>query len=231
MNDINVTTGFRGFTAQAVAAWKTALQSRLFRIELLIMPELFFIYAAITRHLSHYVETRKGDHLQDKLLTFFPRLDFSVSVFLLLYTSLLLFIIANLHKPKILLRLIEMHFLVAIVRQVCILLVALDPPSGMIVLKDIFLENTFYPHAPLTKDLFFSGHVASIWIYFLCAQNKYLKAYFGFATLLMSFMILSMHVHYTYDVYGAIIFTTIIYFAPTWLKWGFTSGKKLSVSK
>jgi hypothetical protein len=34
----------------------------------------------------------------------------------------------------------------------------------------------------------------------------------------MSFMILSMRVHYSYDVYGAIFFTTIIYFAPVWTK-------------
>jgi xanthine/uracil permease len=109
-----------------------------------------------------------------------------------------------------------MHFLVAVVRQACILLVALEPPAGIIVLRDVFLENTVYPHnSPLTKDLFFSGHVASLWIYFLCAQRKYLKIYLGFATILVSFMVLSMRIHYTYDVYGAVFFTTIIYFLPS----------------
>jgi hypothetical protein len=64
--------------------------------------------------------------------------------------------------------------------------------------------------------LFFSGHVASIWIYFLCAQVKPLKYYLGFASLFMAFMVLCMHVHYTYDVYGAFFFTTIIYFMNRW---------------
>ncbi len=125
-----------------------------------------------------------------------------------------------------------MHFLVAIIRQACILLVALDPPAGIIVLKDVFLENTFYPHhTPMTKDLFFSGHVASLWIYFLCSGKKYLKVYFALATVLMTFMILSMRVHYTYDVYGAIFFTTVIFFSPVWLRQHFASNRKLSVSE
>jgi hypothetical protein len=112
-----------------------------------------------------------------------------------------------------------MHFIVAIVRQLCILLIALEPPVGLIVLRDVFLENTVYPrHSPLTKDLFFSGHVASIWIYFLCAERKYLKYYLIAATAIMSYMILSMRVHYTYDIYGAIFFTTLLYKAPSWIR-------------
>jgi len=100
------------------------------------------------------------------------------------------------------------------------------------VLKDVLLENTFYPHhTPLTKDLFFSGHVASICIYFLCARQKFLKVYFAFAILLMSFMILCMRVHYTYDVYGAVFFTVIIYFAPVWIRPYFASNEKLSMSE
>lgn len=196
--------------------WRTNLLDKTFRWKLLIVPGLFFIYSAITQHLSNYIESRKGVRLNDKLLTFLPSYDFSTFIFILLYSSLLVLIITHLHKPKVILRLIEMHFLVAVVRQICILIIALEPPAGIIVLRDVFLENTVYPHnTPLTKDLFFSGHVASVWIYFLCAQHRYLKTSFFIGTLVMSFMILSMRVHYTYDVLGALFFTTIIYFAPT----------------
>jgi PAP2 superfamily C-terminal len=223
---------FNNYITTTLNAWKVALKDKLFGIKLLVVPGLFFIYSAITQQLGNYIEMRKGIHLDDKLLTLFPRFDFSAPIFFLLYVSLFVFIITHLHKPKIILRLIEMHFLVAIIRQLCILLVPLDPPTGIIVLKDVLLENTFYPHhTPLTKDLFFSGHVASICIYFLCTYKKYLKICFGCAALLMSFMILSMRVHYTYDVYGAVFFTSVIYFAPTWLRPYFASNRKLSVSK
>lgn len=202
-----------------IDAWKIALGDKAFRLKMLLVPGLFFAYSAVTQQLSNYIESRKGIQLEDRLLTMFPRFDFSTPVFLLLYISLFTLVITHLDKPKVILRIIEMHFLVAIIRQVCILLVALEPPAGIIVLRDLFLENTVYPrHSPLTKDLFFSGHVASIWIYFLCAKKSFLKIYLAFATVVMSFMILSMRVHYTYDVYGAVFFTTIIYFAPAWIR-------------
>jgi hypothetical protein len=111
-------------------------------------------------------------------------------------------------------------------------LVALEPPTGLIVLRDVFLENTVYPReSPLTKDLFFSGHVASIWLYFLCTENKLLKRFLFLATGVMAFMILSMRVHYTYDVYGAILITTVIYKFPAWRKWMSPAPAVISTKK
>ena len=214
---MSATPGFRNYFGSIVDEWKDALSNKTFRYKLILAPGLFFVYSAITQHLGNYVETRKGVQLQDKLLTFFPSIDFSSFIFLLLYTSLFAIIAAHLNRPKVIVRVLEMHLAVAVVRQACILMVALEPPSGLIVLRDVFLENTVYPHnTPMTKDLFFSGHVASIWIYFLCAERKYLKTYLGIATVLMSFMVLSMRIHYTYDVYGALFFTTLIYVMPVW---------------
>lgn len=202
-----------------IQEWRFHLSQKSFRWKIMIMPGLFLLYSAITQKLSNFIETRRGVRLNDKLLEIFPAQDFSSSIFFLLYCSLFALIITHLHKPKVILRLIEMHFLVAVVRQVCILLIALEPPIGIIVLRDVFLENTVYPHdAPLTKDLFFSGHVASLWIYFLCAQHKFLKIYFFVGTLMMSFMVMSMRIHYSYDVMGALAFTSIIFFAPTHFK-------------
>lgn len=211
--------------AKILSAWKAAFGERAFAIKILLMPGLFFLYSAITQKLGTYIELRKGVQLQDEWLYFIPQYDFSVTIFCVLYSSLFLVVITHLDKPKIIYRIIEMHLLVAVIRQICIFMVALDPPAGIIVLRDVFLENTVYPRfSPLTKDLFFSGHVASIWLYFLCARQKTVKKYLLFATAVMSFMILSMRVHYTYDVYGAIIITSLIYFAPQ-------SLRSLSLSK
>lgn len=211
----------------SIKEWNSALSDKNFLLKLLITPGFFLVYSAITQKLGNYVEMRKGILLNDKLLEIIPSFDFSLFIFILLYSSLTIVILTHLHKPKVILRIIEMHFLVAVVRQICILCVALEPPIGIIVLRDVFLENTVYPrNSPLTKDLFFSGHVASIWLYSLCSENKMIKYYLGFATLLMSFMILSMRVHYSYDVYGAFFFTTIIYFLPTWVK-SYTLSKSI----
>ena len=216
----------KGYLMNSVVAWKEAIANKNFRLKLILVPGLFFLYSAITQRLGNYVEARKGVRLNDVVLYLFPSHDYSFYIFMLLYSSIALLIITHLDKPKVWLRVIEMHFVVAIVRQACILLVALEPPAGLIVLRDIFLENTVYPPtAPLTKDLFFSGHVASIWIYMLCAQKNYLKVYLGFATVLMSFMLLSMRVHYSYDVYGAIFFTSLIFYIPGWVRSYRSSGE------
>ena len=219
----------KSYFLTVLSAWKEMLTDRAFRIRLFLVPGIFIIYSAVTQHLGNYIEMRKGVQLSDKFLYFFPSIDFSTQIFLLLYTSLIATLLLHLHKPKVIFKVLEMHFAVAVVRQMCILLIALEPPAGIIVLRDLFLENTVYPHnTPMTKDLFFSGHVASIWIYFLCAEKKYLKGFLLTATIAMSFMILCMRVHYTYDVYGAILFTSLIYFVPIWIKQNILSREVLS---
>lgn len=212
-------------------SWKEAFRDKTFAIKFLVAPGFFFLYSAITQPLGTYVELRKGIQLEDPFLYLLPSYDFSFAVFMVLYFSLAIVILIHLDKPRVILRIIEMHVLVAVIRQICILLVALEPPVGLIVLRDVFLENTVYPrHSPLTKDLFFSGHVASVWLYFLCAERKPVKYLMIFSTLLMSFMILSMRVHYTYDVYGAILITTLIYKFPAWSK-QFIADKMLQKAK
>ncbi len=193
--------------------WRASLSTNSrFKMKAILLPFVFWIYSFITQSIGIYVENRQGIQLHNKILFKFPNMDFSFGIFLLLYTCMAAIIINNLRNPYKIIMIAEMHLYVAIVRQICILLLPLEAPLGIIPLQDILLENTFYPTgAPLTKDLFFSGHVASIWIYFLCASNKKLQFLFFIATILMSFMVLSMRIHYTYDVVGAIIFTTLIY--------------------
>jgi len=209
----------KSYFTQIISAWKEAFREQGFMLKLLITPGLFVLYSAVTQHLGEYVELRKGVQLEDHLLYWFPSYDYSVFIFILLYSSLSLVVLTHLDRPKVILRIIEMHFLVAVVRQLCILAIALEPPVGLIVLRDVFLENTVYPrHSPLTKDLFFSGHVASIWLYFLCAERKFMRYFLVAATFGMTYMILSMRVHYTYDVYGALLITTLIFKAPSWFR-------------
>ncbi|HAD32953.1 MAG TPA: hypothetical protein DCF44_00330 [Chitinophagaceae bacterium] len=207
----------QAYICEIFPAWKSAMSDYKFALKLLLVPGLFFVYSALTQNLGEYVEARKGILLHDVLLEWFPSFDFSVWVFLCLYGSLSLVVLTHLNDPKTIWRIIEMHFLIAVVRQVCILLIALEPPTGLIVLRDVFLENTVYPRqSPLTKDLFFSGHVASVYLYYLVAKVRWVKKNMVISVIAMVFMILSMRVHYTYDVYGAFLFTFLLYKAPVW---------------
>jgi membrane-associated phospholipid phosphatase len=69
----------------------------------------------------------------------------------------------------------------------------------MIALEDPFVEF-FGGGKTLTKDLFFSGHTATSFIFYLTSVNKKIKMLFLILTVIMALSVLLMHVHYTVDV-------------------------------
>src|ERR1043166_3291085 len=103
-----------GTITSIIQAWKSECSNKLFGVKVLFIPVVFLGYAAIAQRLSHYIETREGIRLDDTLLNFFPRIDFSAAIFTLLYSSIIIFTLAHLDKPRLILRMIEMHLFVAL---------------------------------------------------------------------------------------------------------------------
>jgi hypothetical protein len=91
-------------------------------------------------------------------------------------------------------------------------LVPLNPPPGMIPLGDPFVEY-FGTGRLLTKDLFFSGHTATIFLFYLVSDpaRRGLKIIFLICTVLVAVFVLLQHVHYTIDVASAPFFTFSAY--------------------
>ena len=77
--------------------------------------------------------------------------------------------------------------------------VPLNPPTGLIPLADPFVQFFGSGRVP-TRDLFFSGHVSTLFLLSLCARNKVLKLLFLALTLTVAVVVLWQHVHYTIDV-------------------------------
>ena len=73
----------------------------------------------------------------------------------------------------------------------------LDPPNDIIVLQDPFLQLFIYNEVhPNTKDLFFSGHTATVFIFMLLLWNRLqFKLIFGCLTILMAALLLFQHCH------------------------------------
>jgi hypothetical protein len=89
-------------------------------------------------------------------------------------------------------------------------LVALEPPSTMIPLTDPFAEY-FTTGSVMTKDLFFSGHTATLFFLFLITEKKLLRFLFLCASIAIAVLVILQHVHYTIDVLAAPFFTYAAY--------------------
>jgi membrane-associated phospholipid phosphatase len=96
------------------------------------------------------------------------------------------------------------------VRIVAMYLLPLEPPTTMIILNDPLVES-FGTGQTLTKDLFFSGHTATLFILFLVSERKNIKALFLISTVAVAISVILQHVHYTIDVFAALFFTYACY--------------------
>ena len=84
-------------------------------------------------------------------------------------------------------------------------------PPGFVPLADTFTQ-LFYPGTePFEKDLFFSGHTATLWLMALIATTRAGRLWSGFATLAVGVLVIVQHAHYTIDVIAAPLFA--------WLAW------------
>ena len=122
----------------------------------------------------------------------------------------LLLVIRCVQQPKILLLFLWGFILLSISRFISISLLPLQPPNGLIELKDP-LSNLFYGTKFITKDLFYSGHTATQYLMFLCLQKKWDKIVTLASTLAIGIMVLIQHVHYTVDVVFALPITYMVF--------------------
>ncbi|MEZ0541060.1 phosphatase PAP2-related protein [Fibrella arboris] len=164
------------------------------------------------------IEARKGVVLHDVVLNSLPRHDVSLPVFLSLWGAALLLIYRVQKSPALYLHFIWAYAFLFIARIISIGLTPLDPPPGLIELRDP-LSNYFYGAKFITKDLFFSGHTASICLMAFCLIRPLDRWLVFIGTAIVGIGVLIQRVHYTADVVAAPVFTYAVY----WLALRFTS--------
>lgn len=147
-----------------------------------------------------FVETRQGAVLDDPVFYWFKAVDLNIVIFVLIYGSLiggLINLVIN--SPKGLVIALQTYAAMVIVRMAMMYVVPLDPPMGTIDLQDplVFIVGT---GTKVTKDLFFSGHTATLFMIFLVTQKKWLKNVFLVNTILVGVFVILQKVHYTVDV-------------------------------
>ena len=191
-------------------SWREFLKEKKNKIELAVTFLLLSGAISALTNFLNFVEARKGAALPDPILNLFEPVDLTWLIFALIYVSLIAGIISLAKNPKRLLFTVQLYILMVAVRIVAMYLLPLEPPAKMIVLNDPFVEY-FGTGQTLTKDLFFSGHTATLFILYLVSENKTMKIVFLISTIAVAVSVLFQHVHYSIDVFAAVFFTYACY--------------------
>lgn len=180
--------------------WKSKLSHSHFRARFLYTLLVLFLVLRIFTWFVVQNESREGVILDDPVFKLFTAVDLNIPIFALIYLSLVFGLISLSFRPEWLLVALQTYCLMVIFRMVMMYVTPLDVPEGTIDLEDplVFLIGT--GGLKLTKDLFFSGHTATLFILFLTAQNKKLKYVFLICTILVGLFVILQKVHFTVDV-------------------------------
>jgi hypothetical protein len=190
--------------------WQEAWQSAGFRRK--VITGLFFVTAILCAFPFFFqtIEKRTGLELNDPILRWLPAHNVSLALFVIIWALCLLAIYRAARHPYIFLTFLWAYILLSVFRMLTITLVPLDPPAGLIGLVDP-IGNFFYGKSYITKDLFFSGHTSTVFLLYLCLPGRRDKMIALAVTVLVAFLLLVQHVHYTLDVLGAFVFARIAY--------------------
>ena len=185
--------------------FRETFRNNKFKIEFFITITLLVLILVTLSNFLNFIERRNGVKLNDPVLNLFDPVDLTWLTFGLIYVSLIAAIIFFSKKPQLLLVAFQSYFLMIILRMIAMYLVSLNPPAKMIPLNDPLVEF-FGTGQLLTKDLFFSGHTATLFLLFLLADLKSLKIFFLISTITLAISVLLQHVHYSIDVLAAPFF-------------------------
>lgn len=205
----------------ATLAWRTAWSDKKFRIKTITGSLLLAVLLAGFPFFFEIIERRPGIQLNDPLLALLPPADVSVLTFVIIWSVTLFLWVRCVQNPAIFLVTLWSLVILCISRIISISLVPLDPPAGLIPLKDP-VSSLFYggPEVFITKDLFYSGHTATQFLIFLSLQQRKDKLIALLASITVGMLVLIQHVHYTIDVVSAFIFTYFIYRMGKWIALG-----------
>lgn len=192
------------------STWKSLLSSSQFRIKFFV--SIVFLASALFayRNFLDFAEARAGVAIPDPILKLYEPIDLTWLIFGLIYLCLLVGIIVLIKHPEKLLLAFQTYTAIIIVRIIAMYLMPLEAPGKLIVLKDPLVEM-FGSGESLTKDLFFSGHIATLFLLFLVVESKRLKYIFLVSAVIVGVSIVLQHVHYVIDVFAAPFFTYVCF--------------------
>jgi hypothetical protein len=192
-------------------SWQRAWEFPAFRIKLIAGLIIMLGILIYVPDFFLYIQSRSGSRLNDSVLKLLPSADVSTYIFLLLYPFIALVIWRMVEKTTFCITALWSYIFLCIGRTISIFFIPLDPPIDLVHLQDPF-SVFFYGTERITKDLFFSGHTATLFLIGLCLERKWEKRLAFAATAILAVLLLIQRVHYTADIIAAPFFSYFFWY-------------------
>lgn len=157
-------------------------------------------------------------------------IDISVPLFVLLYATIAVGLWHLVRSPWHLLRALQAYVILQVLRMLSLFTFTLEPPPDIIDLIDP-VTQLFYPgDLPFRKDLFFSGHTATLALLALSMPTARWRWPVWIAAFLVALAVVAQHVHWTIDVLAAPVFAALAWWsAAGTVRWS-TGGRNADAS-
>lgn len=181
--------------------WSAVWQDSRFRWQLILAIAIFIVFPWKADNYFHWIQQRDGTVLSDFVLVNMPSGDVSIPIFSIIYSSVIYLLFRIVHLPRHFLWFFWAFNIETLLRFTSIYWVALNPPIGLIDLHDPLAERFIYgENISITKDLFFSGHTATMVLVCFFLPKPIERKIFAGLTLILVCLLLIQHVHYTIDI-------------------------------
>ena len=200
----------KGFEQSIEVNWTAAWQDSRFRWQLILAIAVFAIFPWKADDYFQWIQQREGIVMQDIVLAYIPARNVSIPIFGIIYVSVVYLILRIVRQPKHFLWFAWAFNIETLFRFACIYWVALNPPTGLVDLHDPIAELFIYgENLAITKDLFFSGHTATMVFVCYFLPNKMERNIALLFTAVLVVLLLFQHLHYSLDILAAPVATWI----------------------
>lgn len=180
--------------------WKDVLGDRRGVLRLLFtIIGLVVTLVAYARFLAR-VELRQGVAFIDPVHAIMGPVDLTWPIFIMLYGALLITVTMLMRHPGALVMGLQAYTFQVATRMLMMWAMPLDPPPTMIALTDPIVSSVTSGGPPLTRDLFYSGHVAILVVASMVMPQRWARIALVVLAVAMGVCVILQHVHYTVDV-------------------------------
>lgn len=198
--------------------WPAAWAATSFRLRLALVVVLLLSLLPIVPGFYHFIQSRPGHRLADPLLALLPVHDVSVPTFAIIYGGIAATLVYLLPRPQLLLRAFWAYYFLQLMRMSTLWLLPLEPPTTLLILHDPVMDRIFeVTTQPIVRDLFFSGHTATMMLLVLAGRGTAWRWALGLMTVAVGLLVLVQRVHYSYDVLAAPFFAWGAYWLAGWV--------------